>query len=155
MEVLRKQAYRDKMRELGKTLRRRIMIQKRSVTKDPWGNQVEEWQDWQTVWANLQTLWGERYYAAKAVGEENTVIFELRRAPFLEDLIFNLADYRIVETYITRGEIGIGIVGVNQSVLVEDAPITHFGRVYTIKRVDQLPGGTWVKLTCEESGSNG
>ena len=42
MEVLRKQAYRDKMRELGKTLRRRVMIQKRSVTRDPWGNQVEE-----------------------------------------------------------------------------------------------------------------
>ena len=91
MEGLRKQAYRDKMRELGKTLRHRIVIQKRSVTKDPWGNQVEEWQDWQTVWANLQTLWGERYYAAKAVGEENTVIFELRRAPFLDELIRNVA----------------------------------------------------------------
>ena len=155
MEVLRKQAYRDKMRELGKTLRRRVMIQKRSVTKDPWGNQVEEWQDWQTAWANLQTLWGERYYAAKAVGEENTIIFELRRAPFLEDLIFSLADYRIVETYLTRGEMGIGIVGVNQPVLVEGTPTKHFGRVYTIKRVDQLPGGTWVKLTCEESGGSG
>ncbi len=155
MEVLRKQAYRDKMRELGKTLRHRIMIQKRSVTKDPWGNQVEEWQDWQTVWANLQTLWGERYYAAKAVGEENTVIFELRRAPFLEDLIFNLADYRIVETYITRGEMGIGIVSINQPVVVEGTPTKHFGRAYTIKRVDQLPGGAWIKLTCEESGGNG
>ena len=155
MEVLRKQAYRDKMRELGKTLRRRIMIQKRSVTKDPWGNQVEEWQEWQTVWANLQTLWGERYYAAKAVGEENTVIFELRRAPFLDGLIFNLADYRIVETYITRGEMGIGFVGINQPVLVEGTPTKHFGRVYTIKRVDQLPGDTWIKLTCEESGGNG
>src|SRR5690606_23934757 len=129
MEMLRKQAYRDKMRELGKTLRRRIMIQKRSVTKDPWGNQVEEWQDWQTVWANLQTLWGERYYAAKAVGEENTVIFELRQAPFVEDVIFILADYRIVATYPTRGEMGIGIVGINHPVVVEDTPTTHFGRV--------------------------
>jgi hypothetical protein len=155
MEGLRKQAYRAKMRELGKTLRHRIAIQKRSVTRDQWGNQVEEWQDWQTVWANLQTLWGERYYAAKAVGEENTVIFELRRAPFLEGLIFNLADYRIVETHITRGEMGIGFVGINQPVLVEGTPTTHFGRVYTIKRVDQLPGDTWIKLTCEESGGNG
>jgi hypothetical protein len=155
MEGLRKQAYRDKMRELGKTLRHRIVIQKRSVTKDSWGNQIEEWQDWQTVWANLQTLWGERYYAAKAVGEENTVIFELRRAPFLDGLIFDLADYRIVETYITRGETEIGFVGINQPVLVEGTPTKHFGRVYTIKRVDQLPGDTWIKLTCEESGGNG
>ena len=127
MEVLRKQAYRDKMRELGKTLRRRVMIQKRSVTKDPWGNQVEEWQDWQTVWANLQTLWGERYYAAKAVGEENTIIFELRRAPFLDELIQNVDDYRL--EFLTH----------------------HRGTVYTILRVDQLPGEAWVKLTCEES----
>ncbi len=155
MEALRKQAYRSKMRELGKTLRHRIVIQKRSVTKDLWGNQVEEWQDWQTVWANLQTLWGERYYAAKAVGEENTVIFELRRAPFLGDLIFNLTDYRIVETYITRGERGTGFVGINQPVLLEGTPTQHFGRVYTIKRVDQLPGDTWVKLTCEEGGGDG
>jgi len=131
MEVLRKQAYRDKMRELGKTLRHRIVIQKRSVTKDPWGNQVEEWQDWQTVWANLQTLWGERYYAAKAVGEENTVIFELRRAPFLDELIQNVADYRL------------------------ESITHHRGTVYTILRVDQLPGGTWVKLTCEESKPHG
>lgn len=127
MEGLRKQAYRAKMRELGKTLRHRIVIQKRSVTKDPWGNQVEEWQDWQTVWANLQTLWGERYYAAKAVGEENTVIFEFRRAPFLDELIRNVADYRL------------------------ESITHHCGTVYTILRVDQLPGETWVKLTCEES----
>ena len=127
MEVLRKQAYRDKMRELGKTLRHRIVIQKRSVTRDLWGNQVAEWQDWQTVWANLQTLWGERYYAAKAVGEENTVIFELRRAPFLDELIRNVDDYRL--EFLTH----------------------HRGTVYTILRVDQLPGETWVKLTCEES----
>lgn len=131
MEVLRKQAYRAKMRELGKTLRHRIVIQKRSVTKDPWGNQVEEWRDWQTVWANLQTLWGERYYAAKAVGEENTVIFELRRAPFLDELIRNVADYRL------------------------ESITHHRGTVYTILRVDQLPGEAWVKLTCEESGGNG
>lgn len=127
MEGLRKQAYRDKMRELGRTLRHRIVIQKRSVTKDPWGNQVEEWQDWRTVWANLQTLWGERYYAAKAVGEENTVIFELRRAPFLDELIRNVADYRL------------------------ESITHHRGTVYTILRVDQLPGEAWVKLTCEES----
>ena len=127
MEGLRKQAYRDKMRELGKTLRHRIVIQKRSVTKDPWGNQVEEWQEWRTVWANLQTLWGERYYAAKAVGEENTVIFELRRAPFLDELIQNVDDYRL--EFLTH----------------------HRGTVYTILRVDQLPGEAWVKLTCEES----
>ena len=131
MEGLRKQAYRDKMRELGKTLRHRIVIQKRSVTKDPWGNQVEEWQDWRTVWANLQTLWGERYYAAKAVGEENTVIFELRRAPFLDELIQNVDDYRL--EFLTH----------------------HRGTVYTILRVDQLPGEAWVKLTCEESKPHG
>ena len=131
MEVLRKQAYRDKMRELGKTLRHRIVIQKRSVTKDPWGNQVEEWQDWQTVWANLQTLWGERYYAAKAVGEENTVIFELRRAPFLDELIRNVADYRL------------------------ESITHHRGTVYTILRVDQLPGEAWVKLTCKEGKPHG
>lgn len=131
MEGLRKQAYRDKMRELGKTLRHRLVIQKRNVTKDPWGNQVEEWQDWQTVWANLQTLWGERYYAAKAVGEENTVIFELRRAPFLDELIRNVADYRL------------------------ESITHHRGTVYTILRVDQLPGEAWVKLTCEESKPHG
>ena len=131
MEGLRKQAYRAKMRELGKTLRHRIVIQKRSVTKDPWGNQVEEWQDWQMVWANLQTLWGERYYAAKAVGEENTVIFELRRAPFLDELIRNVDDYRL--EFLTH----------------------HRGTIYTILRVDQLPGEAWVKLTCEESKLHG
>lgn len=126
METLKRQAYRSKMRELGKVLRYQVTLQKMVVIVDDWGNQTEGWVDWQTVWANIQRLWGERYYAARAVGEENTIIFEMRLAPFMDALIHNVADYRVV----------------------------YDGVAYTIKRADPLPGGAWVKLTCEESGGN-
>src|SRR5690606_41162476 len=87
MESLRRQAYREKMRELGKVLRHKITIQKKTTYIDEWGNQVRTWVDWKTVWAERRNLWGQAYYAAKAHEEENKVIFEVRYTPAYEELI--------------------------------------------------------------------
>ena len=67
-----------------------------------------------------------KYFAARAVGEQNTVGFVIRHAPFVEQL--NTTDYRVV----------------------------YEGRACDIKQIDHLKDdGMWVKLRCLEAGSDG
>lgn len=128
METHRRQVYRDKMRDLGKVLRHKIMIQKMTTEYDEWENQVRVWTDWQEMWAKRSNLFGQTYYAAKVAGEENTVEFEVRDAPFMEELVHSVDEYQVV-----------------------------FGETeYVIKQVDPLrDGGGWVKLKCLERGVSG
>ena len=123
MESLRRQAYREKMRELGKVLRHKITIQKKTTYIDEWGNQVRSWVDWKTVWAERRNLWGQAYYVAKAHGEENKVIFEVRYTPAYEELIHAVDQFQVV----------------------------YKGIEYEIKHVDALEdGGAWIRLECLE-----
>lgn len=126
MEILRRQDKRNKMRDLRRARRRKIIIQKLIEGEDEWGNQTTSWVDWQTVWAERSELWGQEYFAARAVGEQNTVGFAIRHAPFVEQL--NTTEYRVA----------------------------HEDRAYDIKQIDHLKDdGMWVKLRCLEAGSDG
>lgn len=114
------------MKDLGKVLRRKIVIQKQEVTEDEIGNQKSEWTDWQTVWAERNNLWGQEYYAAKVVNEENTLVFTIRYALLIDEI--NTVDYRI----------------------------KHEGKFYDIKQIDFLrDDGLWVKIKALERGADG
>lgn len=123
MELIKKQAKRKKMRDLGKVRRRKITIQKKEIGFDEWENPVEHWVDWRSLWAERSNLWGEAYYAARAVGEAETIEFTVRDALFLEDV--NTIDYQIV----------------------------CGGKEYDIKHIDRLDDdGMWIKFKCLERG---
>lgn len=114
------------MKDVGKVLRRKIVIQKMEIIEDEIGNQRKEWSDWKTVWAERNNLWGQEYYAAKAVNEENTVVFTARYAPFIDEI--NNTSYRI----------------------------KFNNKTYDIKQIDYLnDDGLWVKIKALERGANG
>ncbi len=114
------------MKDVGKVLRRKIIIQKMEVVQDDIGNQKMEWVDWRPVWAERNNLWGQEYYAAKAVNEESTIVFMVRYAPFIDEM--NTVDYRI----------------------------KHNGKFYDIKQIDYLQyDGLWVKIKARERGADG
>lgn len=82
------------MKDLLKVRRRKIIIQKRVIDRDEYKNEIETWIDWREVWAERNQLFGSEYYAAKQLGEEKTVKWTIRYAPFVEEL--NTIDYRII-----------------------------------------------------------
>lgn len=115
----------EAMKDVGRVLRRKIVIQKQEITEDELGNQTQDWADWKTVRAERNNLWGQEYYAAKVVNEENTVVFVIRDAPFIEEM--NTLEYRI----------------------------KHEDKVFDIKQIDRLQdGGLWVKIKALERGVN-
>lgn len=114
------------MKDVGKVLRRKITIQKLGIITDEIGNQKKEWVDWKAVWAERNNLWGQEYYAAKTVNEENTVAFTVRYAPFIDEI--NNTSYRI----------------------------KFNNKTYDIKQIDYLnDNGLWVKIKALERGTNG
>lgn len=116
----------EAMKDVGKVLRRKIVIQKLEVVQDDIGNQKTEWVDWKIVWVERNNLWGQEYYAAKAVNEENTVVFMVRHASFIDQL--NNVDYRI----------------------------KYDGEIYDIKQIDHLQDdGLWAKIKALERGAGG
>jgi len=116
----------EAMKDVGKVLRRKIIIQKMEVVQDDIGNQKMAWVDWRPVWAERNNLWGQEYYAAKAVNEESTIVFTVRYAPFIDEM--NTVDYRI----------------------------KHNGKFYDIKQIDYLQyDGLWVKIKALERGADG
>lgn len=116
----------EAMRDVGKVLRRKIIIQKLEVVEDEIGNQIQDWVDWQTVWAERNNLWGQEYYAAKAVNEENTLVFTVRHAPFVDEM--DNVKYRV----------------------------KYCGKIFDIKQIDFLEDdGLWVKIKALERGVGG
>lgn len=116
----------DVMKDLGKVRRRKVIIQKKTVDFDEIGNQVEVWQDWKIIWVEKNGLWGQEYYAAKAVREENTVHFTARYAQFVEEI--NPVGFRIM----------------------------FDGNPYDIKNIDVINDeGMWVKFKVMESAADG
>jgi len=114
------------MKDVGRVLRRKIILQKFDVVKDEIGNQTREWKNWREIWVERTNLWGQEYYAAKAVSEENTLIFTARYAPFFDEM--NTVDYRI----------------------------KYQGKFYDIKQIDFLKDdGLWVKIKALERGAGG
>lgn len=126
MEQLKRQARRKVLRDVGKVRRRKITIQKAEWIEDEFLNKKRVWTDWRALWAERSNLWGQAYFAAKAVDEENTVEFVLRYVSFLDQL--NTFDYQVV----------------------------FEGTVYEIKQIDHMQDdGMWLKLRCLERGAIG
>ncbi|ACO84546.1 phage head closure protein [Clostridium botulinum] len=74
-------------------MRHRITIQKYNTYQNENGFDIEEWDDYKTVWASMNNLWGKEFYAAKSTNSENTVEFIVRYSKDLEKI--NSKEYRI------------------------------------------------------------
>lgn len=156
MDRLRRQAKLDKMRDLRRVRRRKIVIQKLVEGEDEWGNVVSEWTDWREFWADLESLWGQEYFAARAVNEQNTVIFVLRHAPFLDQL--NTTHFRVLFRPVSvydadpKTDVAYAMSSYQMGVVV---PEKQTQREYDIVHIDRLnDDGMWVKLRCKERGAN-
>jgi len=58
---------------------RRITIQRYEVVGDDgFGNEITEWNDLATVWAEVKQESGREFFAAAAIQSERKVIFKLR-----------------------------------------------------------------------------
>jgi SPP1 family predicted phage head-tail adaptor len=108
------------MKDLSRVRRHSITIQKKIDDFDDNQNQIEIWTDWKTLKAEKSELYGKEYYAAKTVGEEQTVVFTLRHVSFLD--VLDCVGYRLVLN----------------------------GKAYDIKHIDHLPGETWIKIKAME-----
>ncbi|NFC89510.1 head-tail adaptor protein [Clostridium botulinum] len=74
-------------------MRHRITIQKYNTYQNENGFDIEEWDDYKTVWASMNNLWGKEFYAAKSTNSENTIEFIVRYSKDLEKI--NTKEYRI------------------------------------------------------------
>lgn len=109
------------MKDLARVRRRKITIQKKVDGFDELNYPVEIWSNWKTLRVERTSLWGQEYYAAQAVGEENTIVFTAKWVSFLDGL--NTVEYRIL----------------------------FDGKAYDIKNIDPLQDdGTWVKIKARE-----
>lgn len=107
----------EAMKDLAKVRRRTIVIQRKEMSENALGDPIEMWSDWRIVRAERSSLWGADYYAAAALGQEQTVEFTLRHVAFLDAL--NTIDYRLL----------------------------YEGQTYDIKQIDLLQDdGMWIKL---------
>jgi SPP1 family predicted phage head-tail adaptor len=68
----------DKMKDVQVKRKHRLMIQEKTITKDEYLNEVEEWVDWWSAKAERLELFGSDYYAAKQFGEEKTIKWKLK-----------------------------------------------------------------------------
>ncbi|EPY2275485.1 phage head closure protein [Clostridium sporogenes] len=78
--------------DIGK-MDKRITIQKFSTTQNENGFDIEEWDDYRTLWASMNNLWGKEFYAAKSTNSENTIEFIVRYSKDLKNI--NTKEYRI------------------------------------------------------------
>ncbi|HIG0355910.1 TPA: phage head closure protein [Clostridium sporogenes] len=74
-------------------MRHRITIQKYNTYQNENGFDIEEWDDYKTVWASMNNLGGKEFYAAKSTNSENTIEFIVRYSKDLEKI--NTKEYRI------------------------------------------------------------
>ena len=63
--------------EIGE-LKNRITLQKLIATTNDNGFEVEDWQNYKTVWASVSNLYGKEYFEAAAIQAEKTVKFTIR-----------------------------------------------------------------------------
>lgn len=79
-------------------LRHRITFQKLVTDTNENGFEMEDWQDYKTVWAAITNLHGREYFVIAAVKAENTVKFKIRYIPNIEPtmrIIFKGKRYNI------------------------------------------------------------
>ena len=59
-------------------LRNRIIIQRQITTQDSFGEQQEEWNEVDTVWASINPIAGREFFAAETVNSEITHKIRIR-----------------------------------------------------------------------------
>lgn len=57
---------------------RKITFQVLTEKTDEIGNDVQEWTDFFTAWANVNGVGGREYYSASQVNSQNDVVFRIR-----------------------------------------------------------------------------
>lgn len=79
-------------------LNKRITIQQHTATQDENANEILQWSDYITTWAEVNNLYGQEYWAAAAHGQEDTVVFTVRYSKKLQRLADEktLTEYRII-----------------------------------------------------------
>lgn len=99
-------------------LDRRITIQRASVTKDEYNNDVPTWEDVATVWAAYEPIRdGERFRAGERAAEASAR-FQIRYSSQVSDvtgkdrLIFNGQTYEITHTKEVGRRVGIELTTV-------------------------------------------
>jgi len=108
----------EAMKDLARVLRHKIVIEEKEVYQDEAGEERANWKEWRTVWGEREDLWGQDYFAAATLGQEQIIGFVVRYAPFLDKL-------KATERYRVR----------------------YHDDVYDIKQVDYLKDdGMWVKI---------
>ena len=110
----------EAMKDLARVRRHLIVIQGKVDGFDAQQNPVECWSDWKTLKAEKTELFGDEYYAAAAVGQEQTTVFTIRHVSFVDEM--NTVKHRLV----------------------------YDGRAYDIKHIDHPPGEAWVKIRAIE-----
>lgn len=73
---------------------KKITFQILSDHEDNIGNQIPQWSDFFTAWANVNAVTGREYYSACQVNSENDVIFKIRYSKKIAD--FNSTEVRIL-----------------------------------------------------------
>lgn len=73
---------------------KKITFQILSNHEDDIGNQIPQWSDLFTAWANVNAVTGREYYSACQVNSENDVIFKTRYSKKIAD--FNSTEIRIL-----------------------------------------------------------
>ena len=84
--------------EIGE-LRHRITFQKKNVTLNENGFEIETWEDVKTVWTAASHLHGREFYEAAQVQAEHTVKFTIRHVKGIEPsmvILFNEKRYNII-----------------------------------------------------------
>lgn len=84
----------EKMKDLAKVRKHKIIIQKKVTSENIRGDHIEDWTDWKTLRAERSTLYGRDYYAAATVSQEQTIIFAVKYVQFLEEV--DTVKYRII-----------------------------------------------------------
>lgn len=116
----------DKMKDLQVKRRHKLSIQKKTITQDDYGNEVEDWIDWWSVTAQRMELFGSDYYAAKQFGEEKTIKWKLKYVASRAEQI-NTNKFRVINI--------------------------RTDEIFGIKDTDYLnDDGQWFVLKCEKSG---
>ena len=85
----------QKMKDLQTVRKHKLIIQVKTVIEDEWGNEKEQWVDWKNATAEKLELYGQEYYAAKSLGEEQTVKWKLKYVAFVEEI--NTVKHRVID----------------------------------------------------------
>lgn len=90
-------------------LNKRVILQRLTMTKNTYGEIMEQWDNVATVWASIKPISGREYFAAEAVNSDVTHKVIMRyRADITADMRVKYGDrYFTINSVINANESGI------------------------------------------------